>query len=169
MKVVRYPTSSNSGGGVGGLYGAFSDTTSQAIAAVDTPYVITMNTTDVVDGIYLDPVYTSRIICPASGVYNFQFSLQLQSTSASSKKIVIWARINGTDVPKSSTDITIAGNNSQQVAAWNFVLPMIAGQYFELVWAADSTTVSLYHEVAQTSPYAHPAIPSVIMTVSQVG
>ena len=167
MRVYKYPTGF-AGGGSGVLYGAFSDTTSQTIAVVDTPYPITMNTTDVVDGIYLDGVNTSRVICPASGVYNFQFSLQLQSTSASSKVVVIWARINGVDVPKSATDITIAGNNSQQVAAWNFLLPMNAGEYFELVWAADSTTVSLYHSPAQTSPYARPAIPSVIMTATQV-
>lgn len=166
MRVFKYPTGFSSGQGA--LYGAFSDTTSQTIAVVDTPYPVTMNTTDVVDGVYLDGVNTSRIICPASGVYNFQFSLQLQSTSASSKTVVIWARINGTDVPKSATDITIAGNNSQQVAAWNFMFPMVAGQYFELVWAADSTTVSLYHSPAQTSPYVRPAIPSVIMTVAQV-
>jgi hypothetical protein len=166
MRVTKYP--SGFAGGQGLLYGGFSDTTSQNIAVVDTPYPITMNTTDVVDGIYLDAVNTSRIICPASGVYNFQFSLQLQSTSSSSKVVVIWARINGVDVPNSATDITISGSNTQQVAAWNFLLPMNAGQYFELVWAADSTTVSLYHATAQTSPYARPAIPSVIMTATQV-
>ena len=166
MRVTRYPSSSSSSGGL--LYGAFSDTTSQSPAATNTPYAITMNTTDLVDGIYLDPAHTSRVMCPASGVYNFQFSLQLQSSTASTKTVVIWTRINGTDVPNSATDITIAGNNSQQVAAWNFLFQMNAGQYFELVWETNDTNVSLYHEVAQTSPYAHPAIPSVIMTVSQV-
>ena len=166
MKITRYPSDSASGSGL--LYGAFSDTTSQAIVAANTPYVITMNTTDVVDGVYLDPAHTSRVICPASGVYDFQFSLQLQSSSSSTKIVAIWARINGTDVVNSSTDITISGSSTQQVAAWNFVLPLNAGQYFELVWAADNTDVSLYHSAAQTSPFARPAIPSVIMTVSQV-
>jgi hypothetical protein len=166
MRVTRYPSNNSSGSGL--LYGAFSDTTSQNPAAANTPYAITMNTTDLVDGIYLDPANTSRIICPASGVYNFQFSLQLQSASGSTKTVVIWARINGTNVTNSATDITISGSSTQQVAAWNFMLPMNAGQYFELVWAASDTNVSLYHEVAQTSPYAHPAIPSVIMTVCQV-
>jgi len=166
MKITRYPGDNSSGNGL--LYGAFSDTTSQNIAVANTPQVITMNTTDLVDGVYLDAVNTSRIMCPASGRYNFQFSLQLQSSNASTKTVAIWARVNGTDVANSATDITIQGSGTQQVAAWNFLLPMNAGQYFELVWAADDTNVSLYHEVAQTSPYAHPAIPSVIMTVTQV-
>lgn len=166
MRIVRYPADNANGSGL--LYGAFSDTTSQSPAAINTAYPITMNTTDVVDGVYLDPLHTSRIICPASGVYDFQFSLQLQSSNSSSKVFVIWARIDGTDVANTSTDITISGNNTQQVAAWNFVLRLNAGQYFELVWATDDTSVSLYHSPAQTSPYARPAIPSVIMTVSQV-
>jgi hypothetical protein len=127
-----------------------------------------MNTTDLVDGLYLDPAHTSRIVCPASGVYNFQFSLQLQSSSASTKNVSIWARVNGTDVANSSTYITIAGNNSNQVAAWNFMFRLNANDYFELVWAADNANVSLYHEAAQTTPFAHPAVPSIIMTVFQV-
>jgi hypothetical protein len=166
MRVTRYPANNSSGSGL--LYGAFSDTTSQNPGATNTAYPITMNTTDLVDGIYLDSVHKSRIICPASGVYNFQFSLQLQSATSSTKLVVIWARINGTDVANSATDITIAGNNSQQVAAWNFMFQMNAGQYFELVWAVDDTNVSLYHSAAQTSPFVRPAIPSVIMTVCQV-
>ena len=166
MRVTKYP--SGFAGGSGVLYGAFSDTTSQNIAVANTPYVITMNTTDLVDGIYLDPVNTSRIYCPASGIYNFQFSLQLQSTNASTKIVAIWARKNGSDVANSSTDITIEGSSTQQVAAWNFMLEMNAGDYFELVWVSDSTTVSLYHSPAQTSPYVRPAIPSVILTVAQV-
>ena len=166
MRVTKYP--SGFAGGQGVLYGAFSDTTSQNIAVANTPYPITMNTTDLVDGVYLDPINTSRVVCPSSGIYNFQFSLQLQSSNASSKVVAIWARINGTDIANSATDITISGSGTQQVAAWNFMLQMNAGDCFELIWAADSTTVSLYHSPAQTSPYARPAIPSVIMTVAQV-
>ena len=166
MRVTKYP--SGFAGGSGVLYGAFSDTTSQNIAVANTPYVITMNTTDLVDGIYLDAVNTSRVYCPASGIYNFQFSLQLQSTNASTKVVAIWARKNGSDIANTSTDITIEGSSTQQVAAWNFMLEMNAGDYFELVWVSDSTTVSLYHSPAQTSPYVRPAIPSVILTVAQV-
>lgn len=166
MKITRYPSDNSSGNGL--LYGGFSDTTSQNIAVINTPYPITMNTTDVVDGIYIDPAHTSRVMCPASGVYNFQFSLQLQSSSASSKVVAIWARINGADIANSSTDITIQGSSTQEVAAWNFVLPLNAGQYFELIWSADDTNVSLYHSAATTSPLARPAIPSVILTVTQV-
>lgn len=159
MRIYHYPQ--------GYLYGAFSDTTSQAIAIANTPQAITMNTTDIVDGVYLGSP-TSRVYCPKSANYNFQFSLQLQSGSASGKSVCIWARINGSDVANSATNITVSGSGTELVAAWNFLLPMNAGQYFELMWASDSANVSLYYSAAQTSPYARPAIPSVILTVTQV-
>lgn len=159
MRVYKYPQ--------GTIYGGFSDTTSQAIVLANTPQTITLNTTDIVDGIYVGSP-TSRVYCPASGIYNFQFSLALQSGNASSKTICFWPRINGVDVTNSATNLTISGSNTFLVAAWNFVLKMNAGQYFELVWASDDANVSLYYSAAQTLPYARPAIPSVILTVTQV-
>lgn len=159
MIVTKFPQ--------GYLYGAFSDTTSQTPALANTPYAITMNTTDIVDGVYLGSP-SSRVYCQKSAVFNFAFSVQLSSSNASIKTVCFWARINGVDVPNSATNITISGSGTQQVAAWNFVLSMNQGQYFELIWATDDTTISLYHANAQTSPYARPAIPSVILTVNQV-
>ena len=124
MRIYKYPQ--------GSLYGAFSDTTSQAIVSANTPQAITMNTTDLVDGVYIGSP-TSRIYCPKACNYNFQFSLQLQSGSSSSKSICIWARVDGTDITNSATNITVSGSGTELVAAWNFVLPMNAGQYFELM------------------------------------
>lgn len=148
-------------------YGSFSDTTSQNIAAANTPQAVTFNTTDVSNGVSRGSP-TSRIVCANAGLYNFQFSIQLQSSSASQKDIYLWPRINGTDVANSATIVTISGSGTKLVPAWNFNLTLTAGQYFELMIAADSTSVSLYHQVAQTSPFALPAIPSVILTVNQI-
>ncbi len=149
------------------FYGSFSDTTSQAIAVVDTPQAITFNTTNVSNGVTVGSP-TSRIVCANSGLYNFQFSAQLQSSSASAKTVYMWARINGTDVTNSATAISISGSGTQMLASRAFALSLTAGQYFELMMASDSTTVSLYHQAAQASPFTMPAIPSVILTVNQI-
>lgn len=148
-------------------YGVFSDTSSQPIGAADTPQAVTFNTTDVSNGVTRGSP-TSRIVCANAGLYNFQFSMQLQSGSSSSKSVYIWPRINGNDVENSATVITITGSDTQLVAAWNFNLTLTAGQYFQLMIASDSTNVSMYHQVAQTSPFNLPAIPSVILTVNQI-
>jgi hypothetical protein len=143
-------------------YGAFSDSTTQTAAVINTPYALTFNTTDLSAGVYVGSP-TSRIYVDRSGAFNFQFSLQLESTNASSKTIYIWPRINGANVANSATKITLKGSNEAYVAAWNFVLSMSAGDYFQLMWATDNTNV---HVQANPATAFCPAIPSVIMTVS---
>lgn len=148
-------------------YGVFSDTSSQAIASANTPQAVTFGTTDVSNGVSRGSP-TSRIVCTNAGLYNFQFSMQLQSSSASSKSVYIWPRINGTDVTNSATVVTVSGSDTKLVPSWNFNLTLTAGQYFQLMIASDSTDVSMYYQAAQTSPFAMPAIPSVILTVNQI-
>lgn len=148
-------------------YGVFSSTQTQT-ATVSTPTGITYNTTDISSGVYYDPDNPSRIYCTNAGLYNFQFSLQVTSSSSNTQEIAIWSRIDGNDVANSATCITIQSNTAVIVPAWNFVYSMQAGQYFELIWATDHANVSLTAEPATTTPYIRPAIPSVILTVTQV-
>lgn len=110
----------------------------------------------------------SKIVCQDSGVYNFSFSLQVTSSSASSQTMTIWCRKNGVDVANSATKITIASNSAIIVPAWTFTLSMNAGDYFEMGWAADNSNVSLLADAAQTSPFVRPAIPSILLTVTQI-
>jgi len=59
------------------------------------------------------------------------------------------------------------GNNAKQVAAWNFVITLAAGDFVQIYWAAADTKSRIYAEGVQTSP-TRPGIPSVITTVTQV-
>jgi hypothetical protein len=144
-------------------YGTFYDTTDQTVSAINTATAVTFNNTDLSAGVYLGTP-TSRIYVDRPGAYNFQFSLQLITTNATDKNVFIWARINGVDVPNSATVVTLAGlTNDAFVAAWNFVLKMNTGDYFELMWAASNTNVRI--DTSAATAFC-PAIPSVIMTVS---
>ena len=145
-------------------YGVFSDTTTQTAAAINTPYAVTFNTTDFSHG-HSRGTPTSRIVAATSGLYNYQFSLQLISSNAAAKDVYIWARKNGVDVPNSATRISVTGNGVYFVAAWNFVLSMAANDYFQLMWATSDTSVSI------TAPAATafcPAIPSALLSVTCV-
>lgn len=153
-------------------YGVFSDTATKAPAAIYTPYAITMNTTDSAKG-FSRGSPTSRIVASASGLYNFQFSAQLTSGSASAKKIWIWPRINGVDVPNSNGEVTVNANGAANVASWNWVLSLNANDYFEIVYAVDDTNIQIVAVAAQTgangtATFARPAVPSIILTVTQV-
>ena len=145
-------------------YGVFSDSTTQNAAAINTPYAITFNTTQVTHGHSIGTP-TSRIVAGESGLYNYQFSLQFVSTNASAKEVYVWPRVNGVDIPKSATRLSISGNNVYNVAAWNFVLSLNKNDYFQLMWATTDTTVSV------TAPAATafcPAIPSALLSVTTV-
>lgn len=143
-------------------YGSFYDTTTQAAAVINTAYAMTFNTTDISRGVYIGSP-TSRVYVDTHNVYNIQFSAQLDKTAGGVGLVWIWLRKNGTDIPNSTTQIRIQGNNAETVAAWNFLLEMGPGDYFELMWEVDDTSVQLLAEVASA---VHPAIPSVILTVT---
>lgn len=153
----------------GRRYGSYYDTTTQSIAVINTAYPITLNSTATKtnDGPMQYGVYigtpTSRVYVDNTANYNIQFSLQLYSGSASAKIVSIWLRINGTNVPDSATNISL--KDGAAVAAWNFVVNLTAGDYFELIWAADSTNVSIQSSAASG---VVPAIPGVIMTVTSL-
>lgn len=149
---------------VGLHYASFHDTTTQNAAAINTAYAITLNTTDIAEGIRRGTP-TSRVIVNDAGVYNFQFSIQATSTSASGHYMYVWARVNGTDVPDSATRVEFRGSGNDKVLAWNFVLQMAADSYFELMWSVDDTRLSII-SLATIAPA--PAIPSVILTVCEV-
>jgi hypothetical protein len=143
-------------------YGVFYDTTTQAPAAINTAYPITFNSTDLSFGVYRGAT-TSRIYVDEPGVYDFQFSAQLDNTSGGSHLIFIWCRINGVDVANSASQVRLKGTDGELVAAWNFVLSMKDGDYFELVYAASDTSVQILSQAA-VAPV--PAIPSIILTVT---
>lgn len=143
-------------------YGVFHSTQSQGAAAINTAYPMTLNVTDISYGVYVNSP-SSQVYIDTEGLYNFQFSAQLAKTTGGIGAVYIWCRVNGVDIPDSATKIRIQGNNAETVAAWNFVLPVKAGDYFELIWSTDDTNCQIFASAA--SPPV-PAIPSLILTVT---
>lgn len=143
-------------------YGSFCDTTTQTAAAINTAYAITFNTTEISNGVYLGTP-ASRVYVDTHNVYNFQFSAQLDKTAGGVGLVWLWLRKNGVNVSNSTGQIRIQGNNAEIVAAWNYVIELGAGDYVELMWEADTTDVQLLYEAGTA---VHPAIPSVILTVT---
>jgi hypothetical protein len=129
---------------------------------INTAYAITFDTTDLSEGVYRGSP-TSRILVDEPGIYNFQFSAQLDKTSGGVGIFDFWIRVNGSDIANSAGRVRLQGNNAELVTAWNFLTRMKAGDYFELMWSVDDTSCQI-----TTFPAAapHPGIPSVILTVS---
>ena len=143
-------------------YGSFYDTTDQVAALINTAYAFTYNATDLSQGVYIGSP-TSRVYVDRPNVYNIQFSAEFINTSGGTANAWIWLRKNGTDVANSASTVRVQGNNTELVAAWNFLLQMNAGDYFELMWEVNDTALSLHADPATA---IHPAIPSIILTVT---
>lgn len=143
-------------------YGSFYDTTSQTAAAINTAYAMTFNTVDLSVGVTRGTP-TSRIYVDTLNVYNVQFSAQVDKTSGGVGLVWIWLRKNGVNVPDSAGQIRIQGNNAEVLAAWNYIIELNAGDYIELMWEVDDTSVILLAEVASA---VHPSVPSIILTVT---
>lgn len=148
-----------------GLHLSAYDTTTQTNAGATFANVITYNTLDFNKGISL--TQSSRILFDYSGVYNIQFSAQVDKTDSGSDEIELWFSKNGINLDNSSTLLELAGNNAEHVAAWNFFVEVDSGDYVELYWHSNDTDMRLLARGTQSNP-DRPAIPSVILTVSQI-
>lgn len=143
-------------------YGSFYDTTTQTAGAINTATEITFNTTDLSHGVYIGSP-TSRIYVDTPGIYNFQTSIQLDSTVATAQEFYLWFRLNGTDVTNSASQFRIQGNNAEVFLSLNYFFDLKSGDYVELMYSVSSLGVQL---LASGAVAPHPGIPSVILTVS---
>lgn len=141
------------------------DTTTQTNPSVVSGNAFTYNTT--VDSRGIAVVSGSMIQVANSGVYNIQFSAQLEKDSANKEDVDIWLSKNGIGVPWSATTIVVEGSSDRNVAAWNFFLSMDTNEFAELYWHADDLDVVVLAASGHAVP-AHPDIPSIILTVNNV-
>jgi len=146
-----------------GYYGNFFDTTTQNVVGVNTYQPVRLNTTDLSNQVSI--ANSSHIVVANSGVYNIQFSLQIDKTQGSGAHIYIWLKKNNINVSNSATELAVQGTSSEIVAAWNFVVQSEANDYYELMWSATDSHIRLK---AVSANGVVPAIPSVIVSVVSV-
>jgi hypothetical protein len=165
----RALTSTTGGLSINFPHGDFSSNVSQT-ALANTPTRILLDTNEVSNDITFSSAGT--ITVKQAAVYNVQFSIEAQNTDTTIHTIYVWVRQNGIDVPRSASAWAVpnshGGTPGYAVLAANFNLSMNAGDYVELWWAIRNTQVSILYQPAQTTPFAMPAIPSVIITVNYV-
>lgn len=148
-------------------YGSFYDTTTQTAAAAGTPYPIAIGTTDFASNVSI--VDGSKITILNPGVYNLQWSGQFANANSAATDVTIWLRYNGVDYPQSASIVTIPAKHGtvpgHTIAAWNWLgQSQNANDYVQIMWLAESTgtTITAY------PGDGHPAVPSVIVTLTEV-
>ena len=159
-------------------YGSFYDTTTQT-AVANTATVLTINSQDVASEVSI--VAGSKVTVTYPGVYNMQFSVQVENSTADDQELDIWIRQfnrDGTqyyspsgDLPGSTGAISIVkkhgATNGATIAGWNYFLTMQGGDYIQLMWSVDAAGVTIPTRAAQTGP-VRPGTSSVVLTMSFV-
>jgi hypothetical protein len=149
-----------------GYYAMYQDGNTQTIAVINTGYPIKFRTMDLSNGVSV--VSDSRITFANTGIYNLQFSVQLENSDTQEHDVTIWLRKNGSDVAGSSGFVAVVakhgGINGHVLPSWNYLLDVVAGEYYELVWSATSTSVTMPFYAAGSPP---PSTASAIFTVTQ--
>jgi hypothetical protein len=157
-------------------YGAFSSGVTQS-AASNTATALTFDTNDFTNGLSI--VSSSRITPAYSGLYNLQFSVQLQSLSTATEDVFIWLK-QYTAATTTLADITgstglvgmlprkSAGNASHDIKGWNYFVSMAVGDYLQIYWSTtNGTDVTIPYYAASGSP-TKPSTQSVVATMSFV-
>ena len=158
---------------------AASDSTDQIAGGNDTPTVVNWNTLDSGLGWTLNA--PGKAIAGYSGIYTIRYSLQFVNTDNAIHSAVVWIKVNGVDLANSSTEFSIPARKSALVPSYvagysEATFAINAGDEIELYWATDlagnpttpTNGVYIFHDPAQTVPYARPAIPSAIGSITFV-
>jgi hypothetical protein len=159
-------TASYASNGVTNLaVGTFYDTNTQTILS-GASASLQLNTPVIQDGVIV--ASNSRITVSRTGIYNLQFSAQLSTPGGGSPDVHIWLRKNGINIANSNTGVVMQNSNQKQVAAWNFVESLIAGDYLELVAYLNGGSSVLFLAEAAGPTNGGVGVPSVIVTMTQI-
>ena len=151
-----------------GSYGSFYDTTTQINPVANAANSMSFNETAITNGVSLSGStnpFNTYIKTENAGVYNIQFSAQIDKTDGGEDNIDIWIRKNGIDLIDTATSLTLPKNNNRLVAAWNWFVQSAANDYYQIIWSSADIDMRL---LAEASSSAHPGIPSVILTANRV-
>lgn len=149
-------------------YGAFSSNQSQTTTA-NTATLMTLNTTDFANDVSIS---SSKITAVNAGIYNLQFSAQVQSNDVAPQDVFIWLEQNGTDITGSTGKVGLParkspGNPFHSIIGWNYFLEMQASDYVEIYWSTTSVNVTIEAYAASGTP-TKPSTQSVVATLSFV-
>ena len=158
---------------------AASDSTDQRATADDTIQVINFDTLESGSGWTLNSPGSATTEYP--GVFTIRYSLQFANTDNAQHTVTVWIQVNGSDVANSATTFSVPARKNVSIPGFicaysEATFTVDAGDEVELYFATDKADIVspaadgifLFHDAAQVSPFARPAIPSAIGSITFV-
>ena len=160
---------------------AASDSTDQIAGGNNTATGVKFNTLNSGFGWTLNSPGSAT--CAVAGVYRITFRLQFINTANAIHFATVWLKVNNVDVANSASIFSITARKSASPGEEGYVVgyseatfTVQVGDEIELYWATDlagnpttpTSGVYIYHDAAQASPFARPAIPSASGSITWV-
>lgn len=142
-----------------------SRSTNVTAASANTAYAIQYDSPSDAVGISLDGTDATKIVFAEAGEYLLNFSAQMSTSTSSSVNFYFWARINGTDVPKSTMFNSLKQNSTTLVVSRSVILEIEANDYLQAMWAVDDTTGIL--DATAATAFA-PAAPATTLSIARI-
>ena len=142
-----------------------SRSTNVTAASANTAYAIQYDSPSDAVGISLDGTDATKIVFAEAGEYLLNFSAQMSTSTSSSVNFYFWARINGTDVAKSTMFNSLKQNSTTLVVSKSAIFELEANDYLQAMWAVDDTTGIL--DATAATAFA-PAAPATTLSIARI-
>ena len=146
-------------------YGEFTKTSTQTPAVAGDEYLVTWDTTEISNGVVIGSP-TSRLIVPASGLYQVNITLQFSCTVGAKREAVGYFKVNGADVANTARYQTIDINNGYTALVLSDFFSLAANDYIEVGFGVLGGVNLSLAPIAATANF--PAAPSAIANILQV-
>jgi hypothetical protein len=154
---------------------AASDTTDQRTTN-DTATVVNFDTLESGFGWTLNSPGSAT--ADIAGVYTLRYRLEYANTDNAQHTVTVWLQNNAVDIVNSATSFSVPARKSVSIPGFTtayseVTFEVVVGDEIELYWATDKANivspatngVLMFHDAAQASPFARPAIPSAIKSI----
>ena len=164
------------GGNVQGVHGCFHKMADVTAVAADTVYEfdwftdVTQHVGD--SGVTVTSGQPTRLNIDTAGDYLVMLEMIVKITGNAERNVFLWLARNGNDIAESAVKISLRQgvNPVYQTVNKPWLLHNInANDYIQLKFALSRVDdIKLEFTAAQTVPYVRPAIPSAVITVTQI-
>lgn len=144
---------------------AYSSSQTQGIVA-NTILPLVYNTEDCAPSLVGVSLPDSNIVPTNSGLYKVLASVQLNRTNTGNSTVVLFPRVNGTEVANSATYLKI-NQQEEDIMTVEWFITLVAADALSIcVYSTDSDNECL--AVVRDPPNGIPAVPSIITTILRI-
>jgi hypothetical protein len=121
-------------------YGQFSYNADVVVAGANVATPVPYDTTEIAQFCGFSG---STIEVTKAGVWKFAYSVQLDKSGGGVNSVDMWIKINGSNVPRSSSRTTVQGNNGENFVMCEYILDLNLNDKIQVYFTSPDATMKL--------------------------